>query len=774
MFHNIPQELQALRQWVCWRSEIVDGRQTKVPYSIHNAKANITNPATWASFNEVLEAGPRLGMSGIGMVLTENDPYTGIDIDDKAEKPASEDELKVHAKILEAFPSFTEYSVGNRWTDESGRARGGYHIIIKGKVPGGCDRGHVGVYSTSRYLTFTGQVVRNAPILECQEMLDRLYREMLPPPIVELTDREGVMEDSEVVEMAMRAANADKFNDLCKGDWQSMGYESQSHADFALLAILAFYTPNNEQVRRLFRMSNLGKRDKAIQNDVYLNTTLSKIRANEPPPVDMDQLQANANNLLESLNVQAIQQTGSQSTQSSFQAAPNQDPCELNVSEFPIELPPGLIGELAQYFYQSSIRPVPEISLIAAIGAVAGVVGRSYNISGQGLAQYMILLARTGTGKEAVSSGISRLFHAVQPQVPMVTQFAGPAVFASGPALHRVLSEKPCFVSVLGEFGYTVQRLSNPRASSAEITLKQLILDAFGKSGYGQVLQPSVYSDREKNINPVASPNITILGESTPESFYDGLDQSHIASGFLSRFLILEYTGDRPEINEHFECAPPTWLKQKFADLVTVAVTTGNNNSFCQVQMDVEGKQVLDDFNRYVDSKIRGASDVLREIWNRAHLKALKLAGLVAVGCNPHRPVVTGPIATWAKKLVEHDARSLEKRFIAGDVGTGDSKQLNDVRRVVESYFKLKLPEAQKFGATEQMHANKLIPYQYIIKKSYNLSSFKNDRLGSTMALKRTLQTLIDSGSLKLIPPVILEKTYGYSGIAYGVGKHWS
>ena len=591
-------------------------------------------------------------------------------------------------------------------------------------------------------------------------MLERLYGEMVTNQVIELVERETVLEDQDVYEMAMRASNSDKFDELCRGDWQAMGYGSQSEADFALLSILAYYTPNNEQVRRLFRMSNLGKRAKAIRNNVYLDTALAKIRANEPPPMDPEQLKANADALIASSRPAEVINTSTGEI----------IPVETN---FPIELPPGLIGELALYFYQSSIRPVAEISLIAAIGAVAGVVGRSYNISGQGLAQYMILLARTGTGKEAISSGISRLFHSIQSQVPMISDFAGPAVFASGPALHRVLSEKPCFVSVLGEFGFTVQRLSNPRASSAEITLKQLILDAFGKSGYGQVLQPSVYSDKEKNIQPVASPNMTIIGESTPESFYDTLDQSHIASGFLSRFMILEYTGDRPARNPNFGLEPSASLKQKFCDIVVAAVSTANNNTICQVQMDQGGKKVLDDFDDYVDNKIRGANDVIREIWNRAHLKALKLAGLVAVGCNPHMPVVSTAMATWAIKLIEHDARSMEKRFVAGDVGQGDSKQMNDMRRLVEGYLKLSLAEVKKYGVTEQMHIGRIIPYQYLIKKSYNLSSFKNDRLGSTMAIKRTLQTLVDSGNLSLIAPAVLDKTYAYNGVAYGVGKHW-
>jgi len=751
MLNNIPAELRALPQWVNWKYEIVEGRRTKIPYSPTGRMASVTDPTSWVEFNIARQAAS--SFDGIGFVLSKNDPFTIIDLDNKPEKPCTPEQLERHQKIYEAFDSYTERSISGT----------GVHIIIRGKLPSGVHRDNVEAYSESRYMICTGDVLRALPIKDHQPTLDILYGEMKPPEISTLNEIDETREDNEILETAMLASNGDKFNLLCQGNME--GYPSQSEADFALLSILAFYTKSNEQVRRLFRMSALGKRDKAVKNDTYLNFALGKIRAQQPAPVDMSQIQA---------NVSALINRNLPKPNEDLKVSPENDQSEEQLPNIPIALPPGLVGEIAQYFYSTSIRPVAEISMIAAIACVAGVVGRAYNISGQGLSQYLILLARTGTGKEAASSGISRLFQAVRPQLPMADQFLGPAVFASGPALHRVLSERPCFVSVLGEFGFTVQRLSNPRASSAELTLKQLILDSYGKSGFGQILQPSVYSDREKNINPVASPNMTILGESTPESFYDGLDQSHIASGFLSRFLILEYTGDRPDFNEFTNAQPSEALKQKFADLITVAITVTNNNTVCQVAQDPVATKLLLAFNHKVDTKIRAAAaDSIREIWNRAHLKALKLAAVIAVGVNAHKPLVTGEIAKWAMGMVERDCQALQKRFTSGDIGQGDSKQINDVRRIVENYVNLPFSDAEKFGATKKLHSAHLIPYQFIMKKTYSLASFKNDKYGSTVALKRTLQSMVEMGMLKEFAKSELEGKYDYQGAAFHVGKNW-
>ncbi|MFS6755248.1 hypothetical protein, partial [Staphylococcus aureus] len=82
------------------------------------------------------------------------------------------------------------------------------------------------------------------------------------------------------------------FNSLCRGEMSE--YPSQSEADFALLSIIGFYTQDNEQVRRVFRMTALGKRDKANRDNKYLNRALEKIRAQQPEPVNFDQLIANA------------------------------------------------------------------------------------------------------------------------------------------------------------------------------------------------------------------------------------------------------------------------------------------------------------------------------------------------------------------------------------------------------------------------------------------------------------------------------------------------
>ena len=736
MFQNIPLELQELPQWVCSGPD-------KLPINPRTGEmASVTERSTWGSYQEAVSA----GYQNIGFVLTKEDPYTIIDLDspDKLIKKgadAVERASKLNQNIVQAFESYIETSQSNT----------GVHIILRGKIEGtGRRRDTVEVYDTERYMICTGKVIRQLAITDQQDKLDRLVSEMELLSTVDLEDHDSILEDETLVQMASAAVNGEKFDMLCGGNWEAE-YESQSEADFALLAIFAYYTKDNEQVRRLFRMTALGKRDKAVRNDKYLNYALSKIRAKELPPVNID---------LSSQLAQAILPTPKQEAQSLES----------------IILPPGLVGEIAQYVYTSAIRPVPEVALAAALALTSGICGRSYNISGTGLNQYIILLAKTGSGKEGAASGIDSLFSAVRQKVPMIDHFMGPGAFASGQALVRIIDEKPCFVSVLGEFGLTLQQICDNRANGNQIMLRRVLLDLYSKSGWNKMLRPSVYSDAEKNTKMVQAPNITILGESTPETFYAGLDQSHIAEGLIPRFSIIEYIGKRPPRNPNAFGAPDDELIKKVSDLATVALSTSQNNTCAPVQTSPEATVPLDALDRYADGKINNSSqETEMQLWNRAHLKALKMAALIAVGVNPHQPIITKDIADWSIDFVKRDINTMVDHFASGDVGQGDHKQELDIRRACEAYFQMsKEMREGSFKVPKAVSGEVgLVPYPYLRRKLKMLAAFKNDRRGATMALSHMLEDMVKAGVLNQVPPDQVRRIYKVTTILYSIGDAW-
>lgn len=775
MLSAIPYELQALDQWV------VAGPD-KVPHDPRNLrKADVTDPSTWGSFAQALAA----GWPHVGFVLSTSDPYCIIDLDDprvtnKEPEPdpaVVERRVERHRKICSFFPTYIE-------TSQSGT---GLHIICRASVPRGVRRDNVEMYCSGRYMICTGLVYNAMPIADCQEIVNDLFQSMDTTPLAaELVQVDSVISDDALYQMASGAANAEKFNLLWSGDW-SREYPSQSEADFALLSMLAYYTKDNAQVIRMFRWSQLGQRAKAHRDD-YIIRMLGKMRAKEVPMVDLSYLLSKNENQLASRTLQQPGTEADEKLSAPCLLQPSSDPVatvepqgaqvysassELPIpaaQASPVEFPVGFIGEAAEYFMSSSIRPVREIALATSIALLAGVVGRSYNISGSGLNQYIILLAKTGSGKEGAATGIDALITAVRPRIPMADDFVGPSAFASGQALVRVLDKQPCFVSVLGEFGLTLQSLNDLNASGSQVILKKVLLDVYAKSGYNKILRSSVYSDAEKNTKVVRAPNITILGESTPDIFYDGLDANSVAQGLIPRFSIFEYTGPRPDRNPNAFHLPPKELVEKFEMFVATALTAQQNQAHCPVMVNPDAQAMLDEFDAYATREInKTGGDVINQLWNRAHLKALKLAALVAVGCNVNAPVVDVAAASWACRCVERDIQTLLARFADGGVGYGDGRMESDMRRAIQDYATMPWPVRKAYEVPDSLLSAPVIPLCYLRRRLRTLASYRNDRRGTNAAIAATVKALMETNELAQVAPVQVKQSYGTNMPCYGI-----
>jgi hypothetical protein len=107
----------------------------------------------------------------------------------------------------------------------------------------------------------------------------------------------------------------------------------------------------------------------------------------------------------------------------------------VQVSKSAIRKPHGFAGLLCDYFYSEAYRQVPEVALCSTIGLMSAMSGRAYNTpTGAGLNTYTVLIAPTGIGKEAMSTGIHSLIEQVALASPAIKTFIGPSRIASAPA----------------------------------------------------------------------------------------------------------------------------------------------------------------------------------------------------------------------------------------------------------------------------------------------------------------------------------------------------
>lgn len=747
MFKDMPLELRNLPQWVVWRLEDLNAKKpTKVPYDCKTGKrASHSDPNTWSNFDVALSALNTGMYNGIGFVLSEEDPYTFIDFDE-SDKPEN---WERHNKIASHFQSYAEISPSGR----------GLHIIVKGSVPCGRKRNGIEIYSSHRYMTMTGNVYKDIPIMDYNEDVNTLWSEMAVEPTKAyyyLGLEEEQTSDDQIFKTATNASNGQLFTDLWEGNWIGK-YPSQSEADFALIDILSFYSKNRNQIKRLFNQSGLFRnKQTTIRGTGYLDHMINRSFDNMLPPINIDSL----NNQLIELIKKRNQPRATETIREPIEE-------EIIPTNDVYTLPPGLLGEIARFIYQQAPRQVPEIALAGAIGCMAGITGRAYNVDGTGLNQYLILIAKTGRGKSAMRKGITALFKSVTGIVPAAKEFLGPDAIGSAQGITKYMQQNPSIVSVFGEFARTMKDMCRKNTPGHLSGIKTFLLSIYEMSGHGQTLQPTVYSDKDKNTVPINSPSFSLLGEGTPK-FYDSISEDLIADGFLPRFTIIDYDGKRVGRNKNHHLVQPSYeLIEQFANLCAYSLSLNNENKVIEVEFDDDAEQFMEWLELKCDDKINSSENELTsELWNRVGIKSMKLAALVAIGVNPINPVITKDHIKWATGIIVENVSRFTTKFDIGEI-TMSSEENAQLLKMIDAIYKFISSDfsqvARYCQGQSNLHKDKIIPYSYLQRKLISVAAYRKDNRGATEAIKRTIRTLQERGDIQELNRAELAKKYDTS-----------
>jgi putative DNA primase/helicase len=298
---RIPAELTCREQWVLWRGEDRVDRTTgeitltKIPVDPQTLRnASSTDPSTWGTFQQCVMALPvaleewehtapaAYRGGGLGFVFSDDDPYSGVDLDHCRNPDTGE--LAPRAQLyVEALASYTELSPSGA----------GVHVWVEGLLPPhGRKHGQVEMYTSGRFFTITGWHVPDTPksITAHQEALYEVHGRVFGPQV--LTAADGTTRcycpgcdylctltarglcpacgtppiapamvppppasSPQLEDAALLQAAGARFRALYGGDWSA--YASHSEADMGLCVRLVFWTRDPDQIDRLFRQSGL-------------------------------------------------------------------------------------------------------------------------------------------------------------------------------------------------------------------------------------------------------------------------------------------------------------------------------------------------------------------------------------------------------------------------------------------------------------------------------------------------------------------------------------
>lgn len=290
-YASLPQEMQLMRHWVCYRTEIRDGKDTKVPVNaITGDYAKSNDPSTWTTFSTACRGVEKYGLEGIGFMFGAG--IFGIDLDNHPDQVTGE-----YAMSEEEFKKFSEEFISqlNSYTEWS-RSKKGIHIICKGKLPEGRRRnGCVEMYEKGRFFACTGYTINPMPVMDRTNEIIPLWkkyvddserrkeieaRRMASPLGISLGTGSGLT-DAEVFDKASHSANGRAFVDLYNGKMSSYDND-HSKADMAFCSMLAFWcNGDKQQMDRIFRSSALMRekwdsfRGSETYGEITLNSSLA-------------------------------------------------------------------------------------------------------------------------------------------------------------------------------------------------------------------------------------------------------------------------------------------------------------------------------------------------------------------------------------------------------------------------------------------------------------------------------------------------------------------
>jgi len=288
------------------------GKLKKLPVNPHTLEVvSAHDPQHWVTLGDAWSMVSCLGKSyGIGMVLTERDPYFAVDLDSCFD-PATNTWTRLALEVFAMFPT--------AWVELSLSGRGA-HIIGRGQCPlhktkyAGPD-GAIELYTKDRFIALTGINAGGNPDSDHTGALHAMVARWFTPTAGDAVDVEwrdepvpewcGTDDDAELIERALRSSSGASafgrkasFKQLWEADVDALGrvfpdpsreYDASS-ADAALAQHLAFWTgKNHERMDRLMRQSAL-VRDKwdredylprtikgavSMQKDVYVSRSLA-------------------------------------------------------------------------------------------------------------------------------------------------------------------------------------------------------------------------------------------------------------------------------------------------------------------------------------------------------------------------------------------------------------------------------------------------------------------------------------------------------------------
>lgn len=427
--------------------------------------------------------------------------------------------------------------------------------------------------------------------------------------------------------------------------------------------------------------------------------------------------------------------------------------------------PPGILGDIARWITATAPKEQPELSVAAAISLCSVVMGRSYKTQFNNFTSlYMVMVAKSTEGKEHPQSAVEKILTAAG-----LERLLGGSGYTSAGGVHSALLKSPCHIVMIDEMGKLL-KLSRVKGNAHSEAAIDKLVEAFGR--LDGVMRPPTYSNMTLSKSQAAgterivhNPAITLLGATTPGTFYDNLSNDLVKDGFLGRCIVVESKRPRQLTQFVERTNPPAkivdWCKSVHlsqaapqGDLAALAIAE-MPATVIDLPMSDECLTLLTEIDKAMnDAKDMAESDGLDMILGRTVEKAMRLALIVAKTRNKNAKEVSRADLQWAIDYVQHYDLALvravrEKRF-ENEHQMNANKVLDFIRRAKS------LAKTTKNKVYAELLREGAMPHSLLLQRM-NMDSKK---------LADLVQTLVDADQIKASPEAGGVKP-GFRGAVY-------
>lgn len=370
---------------------------------------------------------------------------------------------------------------------------------------------------------------------------------------------------------------------------------------------------------------------------------------------------------------------------------------EIPKQETPV--PPGILADMAAYYNATSGNDQPIFAVQTALAIASVVCGRAFCSNYQNYSSLFFLnIGKSSTGKEHIKATIKNILDAAG----CLDLMAGEGYTSKG-AVFSALIAKPRHITIVDEFGRYMEasrKSGNSMQMEVNTQLMQSISSADGLM-YSQVYSSMTGGkDKASKSEVVHNPAITLVGITTPSTFWDNMDIAAIKDGFLNRFVI--GISDTPRtIRQHKEHVD---VPEKISNWVQAIK---DRRSDLDVSSQEPQKVVLnitsaaDDVQREFQKYCIGIADTyeargMAEISGRTNEMAMRIALICALARDPHAEFIDDVDMSWG---VDYMRARLER--VLADIkmkvsGSDYEKEKKEILEALRETGQMKLKDMYK------------------------------------------------------------------------------